>query len=249
MPRSRVQASPGNEEVQPIPQTTAPDGSAGLAGRPPVAAPAPAPPKRRHLFIAHLRRWLAEIIIVFLGVYAAFLLNRWQSQQQDRLAHRQILQSLAEETSRAITAGRREAGDSQRSFDALERQFQTGEMPELRLKGFATDYDPADDVILSETGAERLLDYKTLRALRRVSSLDRQGTMLMRNRQELSFELIAPLLGAPKEAFYDPQTRQLKTKFDWYREDERRINQFMQDDLRAHEELLAQIQAEQESLK
>ena len=122
-------------------------------------------------------------------------------------------------------------------------------MPELRVKPFATDYDPADDVILSETGAERLLDYKTLRALRKVSSIDRSGTMLLRNRQELSYELIAPLVGAPKETFYDPQTRQLRTKFAWYEEDERRINQFMQDDLRAHEDLLAQIRAELASLR
>ena len=28
--------------------------------------------------------WLGEILIVFVGVYAAFLLNAWQTQRQDR---------------------------------------------------------------------------------------------------------------------------------------------------------------------
>ena len=38
----------------------------------------------RRRLAGHTARWLGEAVVVFAGVYAAFVLNRWQVQQQDQ---------------------------------------------------------------------------------------------------------------------------------------------------------------------
>ena len=40
--------------------------------------------------------------------------------------------------------------------------------------------------------------------------------MTLRDRQTQALSLIGPHLDDPKEAFYDPQTKQLKPMFAWY---------------------------------
>ena len=192
--------------------------------------------------------WLGEIVIVFVGVYAAFLLNAWQMQRLDRSHHLQILQSLDEQLSGLVEESKEVAERTQKSLDQFQRELAAGQMPELHLIAFLSDYDPADDVALSQAGADHLLDFKTVEALKKVSSTERQGLMMLRNYQQLSYELIAPRLDDPKEAFYDPQTKQLKPMFAWYATSKRESNQFAHDYLVANEELLARVRAERAEL-
>ena len=110
--------------------------------------------------------WLGEIIIVFVGVYAAFLLNAWQTQRQDRSNHLQILKALDEEVAETVESCKQGAADSQKYLDRFQQQMSAGEMPPLHLLEFSTDYDPADDVALSQAGADHLLNFKTVQALK-----------------------------------------------------------------------------------
>ena len=218
----------------------------------PSQAPAGPPPvvrlEQRPLHDRVLE-WLGEIVIVFVGVYAAFLLNAWQAQRLDRSHHLQILQSLDEELSDSVQQAREVVTRNQKTFDEFQRALAAGEMPGLHIIAFASDYDPADDVALSQAGADHLLNFKTVEALKRVSSIERQGLMMLRNRQQLSYELVAPRLDDPKETFYDPQTRQLKPMFAWYATAQQEASQFARDYLTAAEELLAQVQAERTALQ
>ena len=136
--------------------------------------------------------WLGEIVIVFVGVYAAFLLNAWQAQRLDRSHHLQILQSLDEQLSESVRQAREVVTRNQKTFDEFQRALAAGEMPKPHLIAFSTDYDPADDVALSQAGADHLLNFKTVEALKQASSVERQGLMMLRNNQQLSYELIAP---------------------------------------------------------
>ena len=193
--------------------------------------------------------WLGEIGIVFVGVYAAFLLNAWQVQRQDRANHLLILQSLDEETANTVEESRQAAAGSQKALDEFQRGLSAGEMPALRLIIFKSDYDPADDVALSQAGADHLLNFKTVEALKKSSSVLRQGLMTLRNYQQLSYELIAPRLDDPKETFYDPQTRQLKPMFAWYLTAKQETNKFAQDYVAAGETLLGRVRAERAALR
>ena len=193
--------------------------------------------------------WLGEVVIVFVGVYAAFLLNAWQAQRQDRSNHLLILQSLDVEITDAVENLKQGAVSSRKSLDDFQRQLSAGEMPALHLLLYSTDYDPADDVALSQAGADHLLNFKTVEAIKKVSSVARQGFMSLRSRQQLSYELVAPRLDDPKETFYDPQTRQLKPMFAWYLAALKETDGFLQDSLAASEALLVQVRAERAALR
>ena len=50
--------------------------------------------ERKRTLSARLARWAAELILVFVGVYAAFWLNSYQQHQQEAKRRDQILASL-----------------------------------------------------------------------------------------------------------------------------------------------------------
>ncbi len=193
--------------------------------------------------------WLGEIVIVFVGVSAAFLLNTWQTQRQDRATHRLILQSLDEDLSDSVGELKRDAAQARASQGQFEKQVAAGEMPALHLMSFSTDYDPADDVALAQAGADHLLYFQTVRALKKLSSLQRQGFMNLRKYQQLTYELVGPKLNDPKESFYNPQTKRLQPMFEWYSNAYGDLSKFLEDDLVASEALLARVQAERAELR
>ena len=223
-------------------------GPASPARTLPILPPAAPRPEHRPLR-GRVLEWLGEIVIVFIGVYAAFLLNAWQAQRLDRSNHLLILQALDEEVTDSVKNLRAQAANNQQALERFQRQLAAGEMPALHTMSFATDYDPADDVALSQAGADHLLKFKTVEALKKLSSTQRTGFMLLRDHQQLSYELIAPRLDDPKETFYDPQTRQLKPMFAWYLTAQQDVYKFLQDSLAADEALLAQVRAERAELR
>jgi hypothetical protein len=50
--------------------------------------------EKRKTLSARLARWTAELVLVFIGVYAAFWLNGYQQHQQEAKRRDQILASL-----------------------------------------------------------------------------------------------------------------------------------------------------------
>ena len=50
--------------------------------------------EKRKTLSARLARWAAELVLVFIGVYAAFWLNSYQQHQQEANRRDQILASL-----------------------------------------------------------------------------------------------------------------------------------------------------------
>ena len=208
----------------------------------------PTPLARRH-WQARTLTWLGEIVVVFVGVYSAFLLNSWQLQRQDRLAHLQILQSLDEQLSVSVPQSKNVAEEVRKDFDKFHQQIAAGEMPALHLITFSTDYDPSDDVALSQAGADHLLNFKTVEALKKMSSVERQGLMMLHDYQQLSNELLAPRLDDPKETFYNPQTKQLRPMFQWYQSAGQEANQFTHDYAAASDALLTRVRAERAALR
>src|SRR5437667_9791639 len=72
--------------------------------------------------------WVAELVLVFVGVYAAFWLNNYQQHRQEAQRRDQILASLEQELRRGIESGKtvsakqeREAAEFRRSLDAGEK--------------------------------------------------------------------------------------------------------------------------------
>jgi hypothetical protein len=191
--------------------------------------------------------WVAELFLVFIGVYAAFWLNGYQQRQQDAERRDQILAFIEQTLSEGIESSKANRAKEQEPEAAeFRRALDAGEMPPLRPFVFITDYSPSDLATMMQSGGVQLLDVQTLRALRRDESVIRWGLQRMARYQKLSDELIVPNLGQDSSFFYEPATKKLRKQFEIYPEALDARVDFAHELERTHTELLKQIQVERQ---
>lgn len=197
-------------------------------------------------YLSRIVRWLAELILVFVGVYAAFWLNNYQQHLQEAKRRDQILASLEQTLREGIESGKINGAQEERQGEEFQRALDAGEMPRLHPFVFTTDYTPTDLATLLQSGGIELLDVETLTALRNDESVIRWGLSRMAHYQKLSDELIVPNLDQDISFFYDPTTKKLRKRFEMYPEALQATVKFAHDLERTHAELLKRIQAERQ---
>jgi hypothetical protein len=192
-------------------------------------------------------RWVAELILVFVGVYAAFWLSNYQQRRQDAERRDQILAFIEQTLNEGIESSKiNRAKEQEPEAAEFRRALDAGEMPPLRPFVFITDYSPSDLATMLQSGGVQLLDVQTLRALRNDESVIRWGLQRMARYQKLSDELIVPNLDQNISFFYDPATKKLRKQFEIYPKAlEARVD-FAHELERTHVELLKRIQAERQ---
>ena len=191
--------------------------------------------------------WIAELILVFVGVYAAFWLNNYQQHQQDAQRRDQILGFIEQTLNEGIESSKVSRAKEQEPEAAeFRRALDAGEMPPLRPFVFITDYSPSDLATMLQSGGVQLLDVQTLRALRSDESVIRWGLQRMARYQKLSDESIVPNLDQDISFFYDPATRKLRKRFEIYPDALDARVKFANELERTHIELLKRIQAERQ---
>src|SRR6266480_2581200 len=196
---------------------------------------------------ARFGRWVAELVLVFVGVYAAFWLNSYQQHQQDAERRDRILASIEQTLREGIESSKINRTTEQEPAAAeFQRALDAGEMPPLRPFVFITDYSPSDLATMLQSGGVQLLDVQTLRALRNDESVIRWGLARMARYQKLSDELIVPNLDQNISFFYDPATKKLRKQFEIYPEALQATVKFANDLEHTHTELLKRIQAERQ---
>ena len=190
--------------------------------------------------------WVAELILVFVGVYAAFWLSNYQQHRQDAERRDQILASLEQTLREGIESSKTATASEERDAAEFRRALDAGEMPPLQPFVFTTDYSPGDIATLLQSGGVQLLEVKTLRALREMESVIRWGLSGTQRYQKLSDELIVPNLDQDISFFYDPATKKLRKRFEIYPQALEATVKFAHDLDRTKTELLKQIQAERQ---
>jgi prefoldin subunit 5 len=170
-------------------------------------------PSSKGQFLGRLGRWTAELILVFVGVYAAFWLNSYQQHQQDLKRRDQILASLKEDVQRKVSELTSEAITQDKEATDFARKLGAGEMPALQPLDWATGYNPGDIAAFLQAGGLDLLDVKTITSLRRADRDTRRVLSRMVHYQQLSDTLIAPNLDQDTGFFYDPATKKLRKRF------------------------------------
>jgi len=194
---------------------------------------------------ARLAGWVAELVLVFAGVYAAFWLNNYQQHRQDADRRDQILAFIEQTLSEGIESSKfNRAREQEPEAAEFRRALDAGEMPPLHPFVFITDYSPSDLATMLQSGGVQLLDVQTLRTLRNDESVIRWGLQRMARYQKLSDDLIVPNLGQDISFFYDPATKKLRKQFEIYPEALKERVDFAHELERTHTELLKQIQAE-----
>ena len=201
-------------------------------------------PKRS--LLSRVGRWTAELVLVFVGVYAAFWLNNYQQRQQDQGRHDRILASIEQTLREGIESNKVSRAKEQQQVAEFRRALDAGEMPPLHPFVFTTDYSPGDFATILQSGGIQLLELETLTALRKDESVIRWGLSGMARYQKLSDELIVPNLNQDISFFYDPTTKKLRKQFEIYPEALQATVKFANDLERTHTALLKQIQAERQ---
>jgi hypothetical protein len=202
------------------------------------------PDKKRSTLRARLGYWTAEVVLVFVGVSAAFWLNNYQQHEQEAKHRDQILAALERTLSEGIASGKVNAAREEKERAEFQRALDAGEMPPLRPYVFTTDYSPGDFATLLQSGGVQLIDVETLMALRYDESVVRWGLSRLLRYQKVSDELIVPNLAQETSFFYDPATKKLRKPFEIYPEALQATVEFARDLDRTHSELLKRIQAE-----
>ena len=189
---------------------------------------------------------MAELILVFVGVYAAFWLNNYQQHLQEAKRRDQILASIEQTLGDGIESGKINGAQEERQAAEFQLALDAGEMPRLHPFVFTTDYTPIDLATLLQSGGIELLDVETLTALRNDESVIRWGLSRMAHYQKLSDELIVPNLDQDISFFYDPAAKKLRKRFEMYTEALKATVKFAHDLEKTHTELLKRIQAERQ---
>ena len=193
---------------------------------------------------ARFGRWIAELVLVFVGVYLAFWLNNYQQRQQEAERRDQILAALEQQLREGIESGKIDRAKEEQKAAKFQRALDAGEMPPVRPFVFITDYSPTDFATMLQSGGVQLLDVQTLMAVRYDESVIRWGLSGMARYQKLSDELIVPNLNQDISFFYDPATKKLRKQFEIYPEALQALVKFANDLERTHIGLLKRIQAE-----
>ena len=196
--------------------------------------------------ISLIGRWLAELILVFVGVYAAFWLNNYQQHQQEVKRRDQILASLEQQLQDGIASAKTEGAKEEKLVAEFQRRLAAGEMPPLGAFYFSSDYSSSDIATFLQSGGIELLDVKTLATLRSFESVIRGGLGRIAHFQKLSDELIVPNLDQDISFFYDPATKKLRKRFEKYPEALQSTVNFFHELEKAQTELLTQIRSERQ---
>src|SRR5438045_9768062 len=114
----------------------------------------------RSSLLSRLGRWLAELIFVFVGVYAAFWLNNYQQHQQNVQRHDQILATLENQLREGIANANAGGAVSDREVAEFKRALAAGDMPPLDMYSFSSGYSASDIATLLQAGGIELLAVK-----------------------------------------------------------------------------------------
>src|SRR5438477_2802401 len=102
--------------------------------------------------LSRIGRWTAELVLVFVGVYAAFWLNSYQQHQQEAKRRDQILASLEQRLKEGIESAKTEGIKEDREITEFQRALNAGEMPPLHPFAFSSDYSASDIATLLQSG-------------------------------------------------------------------------------------------------
>ena len=197
--------------------------------------------------LSRVGRWVAELVLVFFGVYAAFWLNNYQQHRQDVERRDRMLAYIEQTLSEGIESSKvNRAKEQEPEAAEFRRALDAGEMPPVRPFVFITDYTPSDLATMLQAGGAQLFDVQTLKALRDDESVIRWGLARMARYQKLSDELIVPNLDQDISFFYDPATKKLRKRFEIYPDALDARMRFANELERTHTKLLERIQAERQ---
>ncbi len=161
-------------------------------------------------------RVLAEMLVVFVGVYAAFGLESARSKRAEAARGRQMLVAM-----------QHDFADSQQSLDdavpsvvAVVDSFlashEAGGMPEIGHLALSMSFRSGAWDAMMQSGGVNLLDVDFILLVEEYYRLVQTLSDRTDEGRQMSTALILPRLNDGNSVFYDPDTRRLRPSYRWY---------------------------------
>lgn len=166
-------------------------------------------------------RWTIELVVVFVGVYAAFALGEWEEERERDRRARQVRDALAEEI-RGIQQNTRGVAETMpRMLRQMDSAMAAGETPRLQpmLEPIRVESHVWDATV--QSGGLGLLDVETFYTVSEFYNLLNAGFVQLEQLRGLSEQVLVPNLGAAPDEFYEtaddpPGSVRLRPKYGWY---------------------------------
>ena len=161
---------------------------------------------------------VSELLVVFIGVYCAFLLDDYREQQRNNIKKRKIYQSLIKETyqTKANLDQLISVFDSV-YFDPFIQPYKNGRMPQLKplLIGSVGISTRHWEAILA-TGGLDVLDLDLIEDMEDYYFNFYITIDFMRKAEQFTAQVLLPNIDKNRAEFYDIRTKTLKEKYLWY---------------------------------
>jgi hypothetical protein len=186
-----------------------------------------------------------ELIIVFVGVYAAFLLDDVRTQKRNQRKSVQIYKSLLEQVTR-------DSIDMHKTFTMLDTlvilpyltAHEKGLMPELKpLFIGSAGYSTRTWEAILATGGLDILDIELIENMESYYFHIHILVDHMKKLESLSVQQVLPNLDKPRTEFYDPETRTIREEYRWYMQTLASMQKLNKDILQENSRLLETLRA------
>lgn len=167
--------------------------------------------------------WGIELVVVFFGVYAAFLLTELRERRQVEAQRTQIIAALYTEIEEVMGRADRAAGGLTRMVAYYDSTIAAGEMPPLLPMIEPVRAESHMWQATLQMGGLDILDVSTMYEISRFYNVLNAGFEQLAQIRELSENMIIPNLDQGPEAFYNTETGRLLKKYEWYLEGLRSI--------------------------
>jgi hypothetical protein len=171
---------------------------------------------RSKRWLKRIAEWMVDLVIVFVGVYAAFVLNAYESRREQSDRREQLLTWLDDYCLESAANLENERTLIEEALTDFNRRLNNGEMPELAYININSSYDATFTLSFFQAGAGDLLDVGTLRQLRAVDKDSKLAAEDIKHFQELTTSVLVPQLNHERTFFYDPSSRKLLPQYAWY---------------------------------
>lgn len=180
-------------------------------------------PSRGRRTIDFLARLAFELLIIFVGVYAAFALSQHRAEREADEQRYQIREALIREIESVTVNTRRVATNTPRYLAMRDSLVAAGHrpMPQVFFEPFNIQTHMWD--VTLQSNALDLLDVPTVYRLSVFYNSLNHGFDQLHQLRELSEEYLLPLLDEGPDGFYDDATGELRPSLAWYLPSVRRL--------------------------
>jgi len=170
--------------------------------------------------LKRLRSILVELLIVFVGVYAAFSLDRWNDDKEAEQQREQILLALLQNLNVYLDELVQESEEfEQIHYKPFIEAYENDEMPILKAipmggSGLSSEFWSA----MLQAGGLEVLDIETISNIESYYTTLRFAVGKITTFDQIITNQLVPNLDNDLEEFYNLEDKRLRKRYDWYPE-------------------------------